>query len=634
MLLPTEPVSPKISNLRRAQLLGLPVPSWIALASCADITRAETLLSSDDVKVLAQRKWPCILRAALLREDSERGSLAGLGHSVADVSSPEDLPRAMTQLLERMANDEILALVLGRKLAAHDWEVLLQEQVARKRLFVVVGNSKKAWIEAYQGAGDVLAQGVAPEFQGLLADFDLQIAAVVFGWLEKLETAIASSHGLDLEIIEDASGELHLVQCRPLVAGLPAVDAGFEKALANYQAQHGQLVGRYSMDGEHNPAPLSAAHQWLIEVLAQRRPKKSGDPIVVGGWLYLRVLPKNLAKPNVEQTADPRETLRLLLDVWIVEQRASYQDFLGKLNASDAQQCVELLEHAIELFLQMIDTYVDKLIPARASRPAIPQANLAQPASLTGRGGYLDVLPATWDIRSPPLSTWLGAGESRQVIDMREISETHAYALLGELDDNLFALGLAPIRSWYLHAASLLGAARWHAVDDVFSLDATELQTLILEPTDAGWQQAATQIEARRRQEDVASRWTVPAKLHDGHSDDSSYQQRVIALGKSCRGRICVRRDLADLLQRPAPAGSVLCMPSLTAQAAVVVERFSLAAICTQYGSQASHGALMARELSITALLGAPDCMAFAEGTEVYVDTARRRIFSASQPLS
>jgi phosphoenolpyruvate-protein kinase (PTS system EI component) len=101
---------------------------------------------------------------------------------------------------------------------------------------------------------------------------------------------------------------------------------------------------------------------------------------------------------------------------------------------------------------------------------------------------------------------------------------------------------------------------------------------------------------------------------------------RGLALGETFEGPIAQRRDLRELLADPPSPGAVLCIPSLTAQAAVALAHLGVKAVCTEYGGALAHGALMARELGLSALIGCHGCTRLREGTQVRLDTRARRL--------
>jgi hypothetical protein len=185
--------------------------------------------------------------------------------------------------------------------------------------------------------------------------------------------------------------------------------------------------------------------------------------------------------------------------------------------------------------------------------------------------------------------------------------------LLGELDDHLFALGLAPLRRVYLRAAAVLGLS----TEDIFLLTPDELA--------AG---AIPDLERRRVRQAAHASLFPPAQLHDGLPVPASATShlRGVAIGPVAEGPLHLRRDLAELLADPPPPGAVLAIPALTAQAAVVLRALGIQAVCCEHGGALSHAALMARELGMSALIGCRGCTAIPQGTHVRLDTRTGRL--------
>jgi hypothetical protein len=87
------------------------------------------------------------------------------------------------------------------------------------------------------------------------------------------------------------------------------------------------------------------------------------------------------------------------------------------------------------------------------------------------------VLPAAWDIASPPLADLSLPTWPQEPVP--KTSPPNDATLLHELDDHLFALGLAPLRRLYLRAAALLEISP----TDIFLLPPLELQSALRDPT-------------------------------------------------------------------------------------------------------------------------------------------------------
>jgi hypothetical protein len=138
----------------------------------------------------------------------------------------------------------------------------------------------------------------------------------------------------------------------------------------------------------------------------------------------------------------------------------------------------------------------------------------------------------------------------------------------------------------------------------------------------------ASLLDTRARTWAEQAQLDPPAQLLDGHPLPRPVGGllRGLAIGESFEGPVVQRRGLRDLLSDPPPAGAVLCMPALTAQAAVALHELGVRAVCTEYGGALAHGVLMARELGLSALIGCHGCTRLREGTQVRLDTRARRL--------
>jgi hypothetical protein len=197
--------------------------------------------------------------------------------------------------------------------------------------------------------------------------------------------------------------------------------------------------------------------------------------------------------------------------------------------------------------------------------------------------------------------------------------------LLGEWDDHLFALGLAPLRELWRYAGRRLDLDE----SRVFLLSGDELLALDDDPLALGDADELEHELTRRAMTLVAqAQLDPPSRIIDGQPLPHPFggRMRGLALGESFEGPIAQRRDLRELLADPPDPGAVLCIPSLTAQAAVALAHLGVKAVCTEYGGALAHGALMARELGLSALIGCHGCTRLREGTQVRLDTRARRL--------
>jgi hypothetical protein len=266
---------------------------------------------------------------------------------------------------------------------------------------------------------------------------------------------------------------------------------------------------------------------------------------------------------------------------------------------------------------------------------APPRVERSGPALCLQDREHLDILPATWDIASPPLAD-LGLTiptdpTAPNNLDLPTNAAPHpldpptdpaALALLiGELDDHLFALGLAPLRRCYLRAAAQLGCSQ----QDIFLLPPDLLQRLLRgEPH-------ALELPRRRAEHHQQSDLLPPLQLFDGlpvPSPGGAYL-RGLPIGPAAEGPLHPRRDLEDLIARPLAAGAVLAIPALTAQAAIVLRALGIRAVCSEHGGAMSHAALMARELGLSALIGCRGC---TTSRRAHLGPPRHRAPAASAP--
>ncbi len=621
---------PKVARQHDLAARGFPVPPGVVL----DLARARELVSGDHddpaldwIRAQFDAGHSLIARSAGSHEDREHTSGAGLGMSVPGIQDLRALEAALA-LIE--THGRTLANV-GR-FASERTLMLIQREVPRRALLVVVRGGEpedRFYMEVHgPSAGpEPLAEGRSPDWAGPLSDWDDPARAAVDRLVTEVAASEAGPHGADFEIVVAPAGEPWLVQARPLTAALHPGWPAFAAAVAA-EGKQSQLRGSLTLDGEHNPAPLSVAHAWVMRRLSTLRPRKSGDPVVLAGWLYMRALPRELAseRDRSVEVMPVHEALAWLRSEALPKARADLRHFVQQLEQGPAVRCA--LERAEALFVAMIDDYVDRLVPARTLALARAQpstgTSCSDPLTLRGRSEFLDVLPAVWDIASPSLAELLDDHRDSGAPSEAPSDEHEAARLLGEWDDHLFACGLAPLRRLWLYAAQRLAIDR----EQVFLLDGDEL--VALDEDREARADLDAKLATRLAQAEAQRALDPPSRIVDGHPLPHPFggQLRGLAIGESFEGPIAQRRDLRDLLADPPPAGAVLCTPALTAQAAVALAQLGVKAVCTEYGGALAHGALMARELGLSALIGCKGCTRLAEGTQVRVDTRARRLLA------
>ncbi len=597
----------KAAGLARLHAAGVPVPEAYAFdigpaGEIADLGPAQALVATG----------PVIVRSALAGEDESDVSAAGLGRSVPDV-------RGLAALHEALAS--VVAHGLHGRAAVG--QVIVQRFVAGRRRLVAIACGGHVDVQVHDGDPEAVGAGVSALYVGSLAGWDDPAREAVGLVVARAVTGLPPSRfGHDLELVVTARDEVFAVQARPLVAPLWP-DAPALLSLAREIDPSLSLAGRWTLDAEHNPAPLSPAHGWLLRHLAARR-ADAGNPTSVAGWLYVQTLPRSLAGASHATVLDPVAALRALATEHLPAGRARLRRVVDDASAGRHDAA---FDGALAAFDAMIDAYLDVLVPSRvAARRAglrpIPDAT--DPLSLRGRAAFADVLPATWDVASPTLADlgWEDGADERVATTLPD-DPAVAATLLAEWDDHLFALGLAPLR----RALLAEGARRGLADDDAFFVTPPRLRG------DAPTAALAEEIARARAWQARAAALRPPFALEDGRAVAATPSQalRGHPIGPTARGRLAIRRDLAHLLAAPLRDDEVLAIPALTAPAAVALHASGARALVCEHGGPLSHAALMARELGLTALIGCRGCTELPDGTDVTVDTRTGRLRPANK---
>jgi hypothetical protein len=551
---------------------------------------------------------PVVARGCLEDEDGPDFSGAGRSRTIGGVTDRASLELAFEQIVTDARGES------GR--------VLVQREIERTHLLVAVrdAGTSEFHVEVHDRPGvDALARGRTPQFGGLLKEWDHAATDEVVALCERAWARRRSDRGLDLELVVDSADSVHLVQSRPLTAPLNAGWGNFVDALGATEIPPGELV----LDAEHNPAPLSPAHAWLMAWLARARPGSAGDPVVLAGWLYMRQLPRELGRARPADTLSVHAVLDRLQRIEIPRLRAALESQGERLDREGRPTPADL-DRALGEFLAMTDLYVQTIVPARRAGAASIKAPSRTGGDLTlrDRDAHLDVLPASWDISSPALAELIDVEETTPEPSAVPSDPGEATLLLGEWDDHLFALALAGVRRVWLAAAKRLG------VDEtiIFSLEGDELRAFLEHRPPL---RTLHELAAVRQRDWLAQRaLRPPARIRDGQPvpESSAGLGRGIPFGEPAEGRIAKRADLESLIRVPPPPDAIVCIPALTAPAAVAIARLGIRALCTEHGGALSHGALIARELGLSALIRCRGCMALPDGIYAHLDTIAGRL--------
>lgn len=605
----------KARYLADCAAMGVQVPGGVVLP-------LDTPRSSEHRRAITRllQNGPVIARSALVGEDEADASAAGLGISVGGLVHLADVLRAIDDIAAQRHDPWLSAY--RRSLPAGDHVIVQSHVPTRWLLAIAVPPGPHAFVEVHDPTHDALARGTTPRFAGRLEAWADPAREAVAALLEALHPwRDRFRHGLDLEVVVDPRGGAHLVQLRPLSRELTPGWAAFEAAV-RAAGQGVELRGRLTLDAEHNPAPLSVAHAWLMRWLRDARPN-AGDPTVLAGWLYARTLPRALQGTATSAPPSAREALAQLQDVFLPEARSRLAQLESGLAAASRRETARALDHALACFVAMIDTYLAVLVPARRHRTGL-QVRPEAPFSTAGRAAFVDVLPTVWDIASPSL------GDIEQLVDplaraadaptFDTLDEATAATLLAEWDDHLFALGLAPVRAVYRRAGVCLGLG-----DEVFLLDGEELRRAL----ETGEVPGPPERTARAARQSAWAALRPPLHIEDGQPLPirATQELRGIPIGMDFEGPVTHRRDLEDLLRNPPHDDAIVILPALSAQAALALAHLGIRAVCCEYGGAMSHAALMTRELSLSALIGCQGCTRVPEGTFARIDTRLGRLW-------
>ncbi|MCB9700669.1 MAG: hypothetical protein H6711_02120 [Myxococcales bacterium] len=644
---PPTALAPKAAALDLLARAGLPIPAGVVVDLGAPLDDAAWATIAAHVG-----DTPAIVRSALALEDRPEQSGAGLGRSIAGCRGREAIAAALVELRAAARAPWLRALRGRGELDEAGDQAIIQRLVDGDALMVAAtGSSMATYIETYAADPDALAGAATPIFAGPLDRWPGAARGAIAALIGRAEVALAQA-ALDLEIVIDRRGAPWLVQARPLAAALQPGWPAFAAALAD----DGEALpgGWWRLDADHNPDPLSPAHAWLVAWLAAQRPSP-GRPRVLAGWLFEAVeaasagATRSHAQTQSDASASPGEIATDELDAALTHLQAQaipaalrrLASIERSLDDPRASACAAALDHACAAMLAASDGH-SALASARAG-PRSPIADRERPLCLVDRARFADVLPSAWDIAAPSLAEAWGGREAGAVatpaaiedVEIVEIARPRdrgaARWLLRELDDHLFALGLAPLRRVYLRAAEHLGIDRQR----VFLLGGDELKEALEGGALADPAALARLLDARRRRADRDAGLRPPAQLFDGAPLPTPAHGHLRGLGNGApaRGPVARRRDLADLIERPPPPEAIVVLPALTAAAALVLHRLGVRALVSAHGGALSHAALMVRELGISALIGCPAALELVDGEAIQIDTRSgwlRRETSAS----
>ncbi|MDB4969154.1 MAG: PEP-utilizing protein mobile region [Myxococcales bacterium] len=646
-------VGGKAATLARMRAAGLAVPEGVVLlhderVDAATLTAALAQLGG------ASATARFAVRSSASLEDAAGGSAAGLFTSVIGVPAAE-VARAIAEVRASLTAPALTAYREARSLSsAARMAVIIQPVVAAERYGVAHSRDVEFAVEERAPGepewGNVRGRRVARGDAGALAT-----------GLRALEQLVGGP--VDAEFARTGDSVTWL-QARPLVA-----------ALAHGAAPAFTEPGRWRFDAEHNPDPLSAAQASLVarvEALGIGARQR-----VIGGYLY------------VEEGGRPRALrpialpdLRQRFDADVVP------DCTAVLAAAEASGD---LDAAVAAFCHVYQRYVGEVAPslsrARQQLDQFLRMNLAEPltahgALLGGLGGatlardqalwdlshsratatlsdyahrFGDHAPA-WDVATPtdrerpdrvvalvdeigrspesPMQRHERAlavadATAEALLDRLDRMARHAFKALlpavrqalpiAEDDDLLFLRAQATVRRALLRRARQLGLEH---LDDVFELSIDE--ALSDEPA----QRLRAGVVTQRAERLAAARRVPPCAYDDGQPEWPAPRARLVLRGAAtagqARGRAVIVRALADAPQALAD-DAILVVPAIVPSLTPLLSRAR--ALVTDHGGALSHGATLAREYGVPAVLGVGGATALPDGVDLWVDGDSGRVY-------
>jgi pyruvate,water dikinase len=411
-------------------------------------------------------------------------------------------------------------------------------------------------------------------------------------------------------------------------------------------------------DKEHNPAPLSPAHQDLIARL-DARGLASARLVVIGGYLYATD-----DAPRPRPRADLAARWRRL--------RAGWEQELGTAEAAPPRP----VRAALAAFERFYAGYAGELQPAlrRARRELLARvpagaaaalwatvrstttrrdeelwrvARVPEPRRAAALARFLrrhGALAPAWDVAAPTfaedpaslraalrsLAAELRGPEARRRAARRPAGVGPALAararLLGaitEADDVYFARAVFQLRRALLaRGARLAARGALDRAADVFLLP------LLPEPDPHA--RLRGPVAAARARLEVQRRSVPPARVVRGVAlwDPPPGALRGVGCGGRARGPVW--RHVGAAAPRGVPPGAVLVCATLLPAWTFALPH--LAAVVAEEGGALSHGAILAREYGVPAVFGVRGARSrLRAGDEVVVDGAAGRVWAASR---
>jgi rifampicin phosphotransferase len=642
----------KAGTLARLLRLAFPVPDgFVILPRAAAQARAAArgqggaALRRAVADALARlRGGRVAVRSSASVEDRPGRSAAGLFHTALDVpATPAAVLRAAAACHASLAAPHVTAYLGAGGRGRREMAVLVQPMVRGPRGVLFTRDpDAPARVRLEVEEGGTVTSVALP-----------RAGAVAARWAGLRRLALAAERALgeplDVEFVLAPSGPV-LLQARP--APRP------RRRRAPWRPPAAARGLTLRLDREHNPAPLSPAHQDLIARLDARR-LAGARLIVIGGYLY--------ASDEAPRVRPPARVARLwarLRERWERQLRVAaaaspapvraaladfgrfYAGYAGQLQPALRRERRQLLAHvaprlaaAVAAAVRTTTTRRDEelwrlaLLPARRRSGALarflrrhgalaPAWDVATPTFAEDPAPLLDAVGALGRERRGPESRRRAAPQPAQ-LDRALTARLRRLAVIGEADDVYFARALAQLRRALLARGARLAARGALAQpEDVFLLP------LLPEPAPPGRLRA--RVAGARARLAAQRRAVPPARIVRGAPQWDRPDGALRGVGCGGRAQGPVWRHAGAAAPPDVPPGAVLVCATLLPSWTFVLPH--LAAVVAEEGGALAHGAILAREYGVPAVFGVRGALAaLRDGDEVVVDGAAGRVWPAAR---
>jgi pyruvate,water dikinase len=649
----------KAQTLARARAAGVAVPDGIVLLPGEEIDEKAIVAALS--KIAPDEKTRFAVRSSADVEDRADASAAGVFESVLEVSLAS-IVGAIERVRQSGQREAARAYLGSRGISRARVAVLIQPMVPANALGVLhtqpLSDGKMSAEERAPSEpewGEVSPKGI--DVDDPIAKGAAHLAALVGG-------------AADVEYARTDAGPIFL-QARPLTAPIRLGSDG------DWDPGDDETWRR---DAEHNPDPLSAAQASLVA----RVQDLPGAPVsrVIGGYLFYRretapgkiIPPQDLPRKFSEEIAPACDAILAPLEKLPIEQlalsdalaayRAVLARYLGEITPSLAKARAHLdqllranLGEGLEANAALLAGTGDTAIARDVALFRIGRSDPATRATLVEE--YLARFGAcapAWDVAVPtddelPMRVMAmaglvargGAPEQRHAAAVRASEQAasatidrldrmgrgafkhllpvvRAALVVAEEDDLLFFRAQRIVRRALLSQG--IAAATIGRLDDpalIFELSIDEVERDAIDP-----QRASDQRLLREERKKISPPSEIRARRPTFRAASGGVLRGAGTSGRGW-GRAFVLRD--PVTAPPSlPQGAILVTPAILPSLGHLIP--NAAGLITDFGGALSHGATIAREYGVPAVLGTGVATrVLRDGEDLLVDADSGRIY-------